>query len=186
MKVLDNSGSGSYSDIAAGIRYTADQGWEVGSKSLGASSGSQTVKDACTYAYDKGVLLVAAAGNDGPCSDCVGYPPAEPEVIAVSATSDDDSLADFSSTGPEIEIAAPGENIPSTVPGGTDTFSGTSMASPHVAGAGGLLMANGLSNDEARQQLKGTAEDLGLPDNDQGAGLLDAAAALGLDSSDDL
>jgi len=185
VKVLDKNGSGSWSDIAAGIEWTADQGYDVGSMSLGGSSGSQTVKDACQYAYERGVLLVAAAGNDGPCSDCVGYPAAYQECVAVSATSEDDSLASFSSTGSEVEIAAPGEDIYSTIPGGYDTFSGTSMACPHVAGAGAQLMANGYTNVEARDRLKSTAEDIGLADNEQGSGLLDVAAALGLDSSDD-
>ncbi|WP_265112210.1 S8 family peptidase [Halosolutus halophilus] len=182
VKVLDKRGSGSFSDVAAGIEYVADQGWDVASLSLGASSGSQAVKDAGQYAYDKGVLLVAAAGNDGPCTDCVGYPAAYSEFVAVSATSEDDSLASFSSTGPEVEIAAPGEDVYSTIPGGYDTFSGTSMACPHVSGAGGQLMANGYTNTEARQQLTDTAEDIGLADNEQGSGLLDVAAALGLSS----
>ncbi|MEF8887132.1 MAG: S8 family serine peptidase [Haloarculaceae archaeon] len=184
VKVLDKNGSGSFSDVAAGIEYTADQGWDVGSMSLGASSGSQTVKDACQYAYDKGVLLVAAAGNDGPCSDCVGYPAAYSTVIAVSSTDSDDSLSSFSSTGPEVELAAPGGSIYSTVIGGYDTFSGTSMACPHVSGAGGQLMANGYTNTEARDQLNSTAEDIGLGDNEQGNGLLDAEAAV-LDGSSD-
>ncbi|WP_435094173.1 S8 family serine peptidase [Halorubrum sp. N11] len=184
VKVLDKDGSGSFSDVAAGIEYTADQGWDVGSLSLGASSGSQTVKDACQYAYDNGVLLVAAAGNDGPCSDCVGYPAAYSTVMAISSTDSDDSLSSFSSTGPEVELAAPGGGIYSTVIGGHDTFSGTSMACPHVAGAGGQLMANGYTNTEAREQLQSTAEDLGLSSSEQGYGLLDAeAAVLGSDSA---
>ncbi|WP_411968336.1 S8 family peptidase [Haloferax sp. YSSS75] len=184
VKVLDKRGSGSFSDIAAGIEYTADQGWDVGSMSLGASSGSQTVKDACTYADDRGVFLVAAAGNSGPCTDCVGYPAAYSECMAVSSSASDDSLSGFSSTGPEVEIIAPGTDIYSTIPGGYDTFSGTSMATPHVAGAAGQLMANGYTNSEARSRLKTTAEDLGLASNEQGSGLLDTAAALGYDSSD--
>ena len=179
VKVLDNSGSGSFSDVAAGIEYTADQGWDVGSMSLGASSGSQTVKDACQYAYDKGVLLVAAAGNDGPCSDCVGYPAAYSTVIAVSSTDSDDTLSSFSSTGSEVELAAPGGDVYSTVIGGYDTYSGTSMACPHVSGAGAQLMDNGYTNTEARDQLTSTAEDIGLSSNEQGDGLLDVAAALG-------
>ncbi|WP_254543190.1 S8 family peptidase [Halomarina pelagica] len=187
VKVLDRRGSGSFSDVAAGIEYTADQGWDVASMSLGASSGSQTVEDACTYAYGKGVLLVAAAGNSGPCTDCVGYPAAYPEVIAVSATDSTDALASFSSTGPEVELAAPGADVLSTVPGGGyDTLSGTSMACPHVAGAGGQLMARGYANAEARDRLAATAEDVGLSENEQGNGLLDVAAALGLNSDDDL
>ncbi|MCU4716641.1 S8 family serine peptidase [Halapricum hydrolyticum] len=184
VKVLDKNGSGSFSDVAAGIEYVADQGWDVGSMSLGASSGSQTVKDACQYAYGKGVLLVGSAGNDGPCSDCVGYPAAYEEVVAVSSTDQDDSLSNFSSTGPEVELAAPGGSIYSTVIGGYDTFSGTSMSCPHVSGAGGQLMANGYTNTEARQRLQDTAEDLGLSVSEQGAGLLDAEAAV-LDGGSD-
>ncbi|WP_049981653.1 S8 family peptidase [Halolamina rubra] len=184
VKVLDKCGSGSFSDIAAGVEYVADQGWDVGSMSLGGSSSSSTLKDACQYAHDKGVFLVAAAGNSGPCSDCVGYPAAYDTVMAVSATSADDSLADFSSTGPEVEIAAPGDNVNSTIPGGYSEFSGTSMACPHVAGAAGQLMANGATNTEARDTLSSSAEDIGLGSNESGSGLLDVAAALGYDSSD--
>jgi subtilisin len=186
VKVLDSRGSGSYSDIAAGVEYVADQGWDVGSMSLGGSSGSQTLKDACQYAVDNGVFLVAAAGNSGPCTDCVGYPAKYSTVVAVSATDSSDALASFSSTGPEVEIAAPGVDVLSTkLGGGTETLSGTSMACPHVAGAAGLLMANGASNTQAHDTLTSSAEDLGLASNEQGAGLLDAAAALGYSSTDD-
>lgn len=185
VKVLDKRGSGSYSDIAAGVEYVADQGWHVGSMSLGGSSGSQTLKDACSYAQEKGVFLVAAAGNSGPCTDCVSYPAKYAECVAVSSSARDDSLSEFSSTGPEVELIAPGTDVYSTIPGGYDTFSGTSMATPHVAGAAGQLMAGGDSNADARTQLKDTAEDVGLGSNEQGAGLLDVAAALGYDSSDD-
>ncbi|WP_238398195.1 S8 family peptidase [Halorussus salinus] len=184
VKVLDCSGSGSFSDIAAGIEYVANQGWDVASLSLGGSSGSSALKDAVEYAQGQGVLLVAAAGNDGSCTDCVGYPAAYDEVMAVSSTNSNDELSSFSSQGPQVEIAAPGSDIYSTVPGGYDTFSGTSMACPHVSGAGGQLMANGASNGNARSQLKSTAENINLGSNESGSGLLDVAAALGLDSSD--
>lgn len=180
VKVLGSSGSGSYSDIASGIEYVADQGWDVGSLSIGGRK-SSVVEDAVEYAYGQGVLLVAASGNSGPCSYCVGYPASEPECMAVTATTRSDRLASFSSTGPQIEIAAPGRDIVSTyVDGGYASLSGTSMACPHVSGAGGLLMANGFTNTEARQRLKNTAENIGLSDNEGGAGLLDAAAALGV------
>ncbi len=182
VKVLDSQGSGYWSDIAAGIEWVADQGYDVANMSLGGSSGSSTVKDACQYAADNGVLLVAAAGNSGPCSDCVGYPAAYSTVVAVSATTESDSLASFSSTGPEVEIAAPGDAIYSTVIGGYDTFSGTSMASPHVAGAGAQLMDNGYTNSEARSRLTDTAEDIGLGSNESGSGLLDVEAAMADDS----
>jgi subtilisin len=115
----------------------------------------------------------------------VGYPAAYSEVVAVSSTNKSDDLSDFSSTGPEVELAAPGSNVYSTVIGGYDTFSGTSMACPHVSGAGGLLMSNGHSNTQARDTLKSSAEDISLASNESGAGLLDAAKALGYTSSDD-
>ena len=178
VKVLDSSGSGTFSGVAEGIRWAADQGYDVGSMSLGASSGSSTLRDAVQYANDKGMLQVAAAGNDGPCSDCVGYPAAYSEVVAVSSTDSDDSLSSFSSTGSEVELAAPGGSIYSTVIGGYDTYSGTSMACPHVSGAAGQLMANGYSMSEARSRLQNTAEDIGLSSNEQGHGLLDAEAAI--------
>jgi subtilisin len=186
VKVLSSTGVGLTSDVAAGIEYTADQGWDVGSLSLGGGD-ADVLKDACNYAYNNGVLLSAAAGNSGPCTDCVGYPAAYQECIAVSATDRNDDLADFSSTGPEVELAAPGVNIYSTyVPSTYTELSGTSMSCPHVSGAAGQLMANGYTNTEARDRLGSTAEDIGLASNEQGNGLLDVAAALGLDSSDDL
>ena len=186
VKVLGDGGYGSYSDIAAGIRHVADQGWDVASLSLGGSSESYAVSDAIQYATDNGVLCVAAAGNSGSCTDCVMFPARDPNVVAVSATTSSDALAYFSSQGPEIDIAAPGSSIVSTVPGGTATYSGTSMACPHVSGAAGLLMANGYSNTEARARLEDTAEDIGLSSNEQGNGLLDAEAALGDTSNDNM
>ncbi|NEU57914.1 S8 family peptidase [Halorussus sp. MSC15.2] len=178
-KVLDDSGSGSFSNVAAGIEWAADQGYDVASLSLGGSSGSSTIKDAVDYAYNNGVLVVSSAGNSGPCSDCVGYPAAYSNAVAVSSTDSDDSLSSFSSTGPEVELAAPGGSIYSTYnDGGYNTLSGTSMACPHVSGAGAQLMANGATNTEARSTLQQTAEDIGLASNEQGYGLLDVEAAV--------
>ena len=187
VKVLDENGSGYLSDVADGLRWTADQGYDVASMSVGGPS-TQYLKDACGYAHDRGVLSAAAAGNSGPCTNCVGYPAAYEEVIAVSATTRDDSLADFSSTGSEVEFAAPGRGIYSTIPGGYGTKSGTSMACPHVAGAAAHLMALGVPNAEnqgdftdpggARGRLRDTAEDVGLSANEGGNGLVDVEGAL--------
>ncbi|MFB6301585.1 MAG: S8 family serine peptidase [Haloferacaceae archaeon] len=198
VQVCNGGGMCSASDIAAGLEWAADQGYDVANLSLGGGY-SETIDNSGKYAYDKGVLLVAAAGNDGPCSDCVSYPAANEEFMAVSATTSTDSLAGFSSTGPEVELAAPGKDIYSTYDGGGyETLSGTSMASPHVAGAGGQLMDNGYANATqsssdaessdpypsspggARSQLQDTAEDVGLTSDEQGEGLVDVEAALGL------
>ncbi|RMB08308.1 S8 family serine peptidase, partial [Haloplanus aerogenes] len=179
VKALGCDGMGYLSDIAAGVEYTANQGWDVASMSLGSSSDYSTLKDACQYAADQGVLVVAAAGNDGPCSDCVSYPAKYSSVVAVSATDSSDDLASFSSTGPEIDIAAPGSSIRSTIPGGYAYYSGTSMACPHVSGVGGLLMANGYTGSEARAALQNNTEDIGLSGSDSGSGLLDAEATVG-------
>lgn len=181
-KVLDRRGSGSFSDVADAIRWSADEGHDVANLSLGGGA-SSAVEDAVEYANDESVLLIASAGNDG---GSVNYPAAYEEVVAVSATDSDDNLAGFSSNGPEVELTAPGVSVLSSVPRDNyDSFNGTSMSAPHVAGTAAYLMADGMSHDDARSHLKETAEDIGLNDNEQGAGLVDVAAALDVDGDDD-
>ncbi|MHC4172105.1 MAG: S8 family peptidase [Planctomycetota bacterium] len=163
VKALDRNGSGWLSDIIAGLEWCVNNGMDIVNMSLGTNSDIQALHDACDAASAK-VILVAAAGNDG---GAVDYPAAYNSVIAVSATNISDGLAYFSSYGPEIEIAAPGVNILSTYKGGGyETHSGTSMAAPHVAGTL-TLSAN----------IFATADDLGLPPEQQGAGLVDAGEA---------
>jgi serine protease len=110
VKVLNGYGWGSTADVAEGIRWAADHGAQVINLSLGSPSPSALMKDAVQHALDKGVIVVAAAGNEGE-EDSVGYPAAYPGVIAVSATDAKDDLAWFSSRGPQVTIAAPGVKV---------------------------------------------------------------------------
>lgn len=184
-RALDENGSGSYSDIADAVTYATDQGVDVINMSLGGSSGSTTLKNAVEYAYNNGVFLVAAAGNDGPCSDCVGYPAKYSECVAVSALDPDETLASYSSTGQEVELAAPGTNVLSTTTatrGDYEQLSGTSMATPVVAGVAGLTLDTwNLSNVDLRNHLNNTAVDVGLASNEQGNGRVDAYNAVTTD-----
>ena len=177
VKVLDRSGSGKLSDVIAGIEYCVNQNADVISMSLGTSSDVTAMSDAVNLAYANGVLIVAAAGND--YSSPVSYPAAYDSVIAVSATTNSDTLASFSNIGSEVELAAPGVNILSTWNDGSyNTISGTSMATPHVSGVAALAIeANPhLSNEEIRSLLQITADDLGVTGRDSyfGYGLVDA------------
>ena len=183
LKVCSQRGGCRTSSIVEAVRYAADQGWDVINLSLGSPLESPALQAAGEYALQAGVLPVAAAGNRGK-PDSVGFPAAYDEFLAVSATDIEDGLADFSSAGPEVDVAAPGADICSATIGGHAVQNGTSMASPHVAGAAALLLAEGYSLSETRQRLLDTAADLGLDETEQGAGLVDVAAALGYDDGD--
>jgi subtilisin len=187
VKVLDANGSGSFSAVASGIVWAVRNGMHVINMSLGSSFYSQTLADAVKAASDAGVLVVSAAGNSG-CCNTVLYPAKLPESMAIAAVDANDQRASFSSTGLEVDVAAPGVAILSTVPTGScklcdpsgyRTLSGTSMATPHVSGTGALLMSRGLTNLDARTQMSGTATDLGSPGFDlfYGWGRVDALAA---------
>jgi subtilisin family serine protease len=194
VKVLNSSGSGSLSTVISGIQWAAntrtDQDLEndihIINMSLGASSGSTSLEAACNAAYNAGILLVAAAGNSGTPSgkgDSVGYPAKYASVIAVAATDENNLRATFSSTGPAVEIAAPGTRILSTyLKGGYATLSGTSMASPHVAGVAALMKAANpaLTNVQIRDYLTQSAAPLSQSASLVGAGLVDASAAVAM------
>ena len=188
LKVLDASGSGSYSAIIAALQWCANKsnGIKVASMSLGGTSGSTALQTACTNAYNAGVLLVAAAGNSGSTStmrDSVEYPARYASVIAVGATDQSNVRPYWSSTGAEVNIAAPGVNINSTwLGGGYKTLSGTSMACPHVTGTAALVIASGVTGPAAiRTKLDTTATDLGTKGLDVvfGYGLDNALKATG-------
>ena len=168
VKVLDANGSGSWSAVASGIVWATRNGMDVINMSLAGTSFSRAVADAVEAASDAGVLVVSAAGNRG-CCDTVLYPAKLLESMAIAAVDANDQRAGFSSTGPEVDVAAPGVAILSTVPTGSCklcdssgylTLSGTSMATPHVTGAAALLISRGLSAAQAWEHLAGTAKDL--------------------------
>jgi thermitase len=157
VRVLDANGSGSLADIADGIRYAADQGAEVINLSLGCDCSTPTLESAVNYAWNKGSVIVAAAGNDGVSTTF--EPASYANVIAVGAVDSYDRKASFSNYGTWVDVTAPGVDIASTVPNnGYSYMSGTSMASPHVAGLAGLLASQGRSNVQIRQAIEQTAD----------------------------
>lgn len=176
-KVLTDRG-GFDSDIADGIVWSAESGAKVINLSLGGPQPSSTLKRAVDFAYNKGAVVVAAAGNSG--RNVLDYPAAYSNVIAVAATDANDRRASFSNYGSYVDVAAPGVNILSTVPGGYKYYSGTSFASPHVAALAGLLASQGRSKTEIRLRILSTAKDLGAAGRDPyyGAGRIDAARAV--------
>ena len=177
VKVLTAQGSGSYSAIIDGIQWAVSNNMNVVNMSLGAPQGSDAMRKAVEAAYKAGVTLVMAAGND---SGPVNYPAKYPQAIAVSASDSSDKIASFSSRGPEIAVIAPGVAINSTyLGGGYKALSGTSMASPHVAGLAALAVSAGAKTPaEVRRALTGAAAGIGLQPSEQGAGLVDASKLL--------
>ena len=193
VKVLDRNGEGYVSDVIEGIEWCIANGMQVVNMSLGTNSDIQSLHDACDAAEAAGLLLVAAAGND--YGNGVDYPAAYDTVIAVSATDASDAFASFSDFGPQVELAAPGVDVPSTCTAALDgsiydgdgevngyaILSGTSMAAPHVAGTAALAIGQA----EVRVTLQETADALGASEY-FGHGLVDAEeAATGSDASGD-
>jgi len=186
VKVLNRRGSGDFSDVIAALEWCVDNGIQVTNNSFGSSGDPGiSVQQAYDAAYAAGVLSIAAAGNEGTSDvteDTVGYPAKYDSVVAVAATDINDARASFSSTGPAVELSAPGVSIYSTVrKSAYATYSGTSMASPHVAGVAALVIAagTGTTPETVRTQLQNTADDLGADGKDPvfGFGLVNAVAA---------
>ena len=204
LKVLSGSGGGTISDIAEAIIFAADNGANVINMSLGGGGESKLMQEAIDYAYKKGVVIVAAAGNSN--RNAAFYPARYPKVIAVSATNATGEKAPYSNYGAGVDVAAPGGAIargkdgdsaggilqntidPSTKQSVFRAFQGTSMASPHVAGVVALIEASGVKDPEKvfqilKQSSRKVADDTL---NYYGAGHLNAAAAVNIASQGQL
>jgi len=197
VRVLDEQGMGSTSEVARGIVWAVDHGADVINLSLSSRRSSEVVADACAYAFEHGVTVVAATGNDGN-TDVIGFPAALPTTIAVGATNINDEAAPYTNQGDQIDLVAPGGDT--TADDNRDglgdgvlqesavdsawayhAMQGTSVAAAHVSGVAALIHAAGQTDPGAiRILLSDTARDLGRSGWDPtfGAGLVDPAAAL--------
>ena len=164
-KALNIAGSGFTTDIVKCINWLRTTGGaRIISMSIGGGT-TTTMNNELSAASAAGVLLIAAAGNDGNAT--LNYPAAHPAVVSVAATDQNDAKASFSNCNADVEIAAPGVSILSTVPGGYGTMSGTSMATPHVSGAAAVVMwQKGLSASAVRSLLNSSSDDLGATGRD--------------------
>jgi subtilisin family serine protease len=173
IKVLNRRGQGDDATIAEGIRWATDNGARIINMSLGGPEDTSVLRDAVAYATERGVLVVAASGNGQADGNLPSYPAAYSNVLAVSATRNDDSIAGFSTTGGFVDIAAPGAGVLSTTWSVTtsDSYgvgSGTSAACPQVAAAAGLMLSvrSDLRPDQLSDLLALGADDQGVPGRD--------------------
>ena len=178
LKILDAAGNGDESNLILALQWAVDHDIDVVNMSLGTHTNVPAMQTAVQNAAAAGVLLVAASGNTVTFQDllygcAVAYPAAYPQVLSTTFTNQNDALTGYSCTGPEVDFASPGDQIFSTVPigpcqncdpHGYKALSGTSMASPHLAGAVALLLSAGITDqgapglfDDVRAQLCSTA-----------------------------
>ncbi|WP_407646762.1 S8 family serine peptidase [Fluctibacter halophilus] len=181
VKIFNDQGNWTYaSDLIDGIDQCQTAGANVVNMSLGGGSSSTAESNAMQTFVNQGVMLVAAAGNDGNSS--FSYPASYDAVISVAAVGSNESRASYSQYNSQVEIAAPGSSVYSTYPDNSyATLSGTSMATPHVAGAAALVWSffPSCSNEEIRAALNATAKDKGSSgrDTQYGYGIVQAKDA---------
>lgn len=182
-KGLGANGSGGLDVVANCVKWLADQGVKIINMSLGCKCPHPIHEEYVNYAWSKGAVVIAAAGNDG---DGVNrfYPASVDNAIGICATDRNDNKSAFSNYGPNVDLCAPGSSILSTVrTGGYEAWDGTSMAAPNASGVAALVLAAnpGMTNVQLRQRLESTADDLGAPgrDNIYGSGRINAARAVG-------
>lgn len=179
IKVLDYDGSGWTSDVIQGIYYAVNHGARVINLSLGGPDYESDLASAVAAAQSNGCVVVAAAGNEG---TQVSYPAAYDGVLAVGAVDSSNRVPDWSYTGSYLDVVAPGVSVLSTLISGYDSWSGTSMATPHVSGLAALIWAANPSLTRAQviSRITSTAQDLGSSgwDTTYGYGLIDAGAAV--------
>jgi subtilisin family serine protease len=179
VKVLGADGQGSTYNVAAGIDWARTQGADVINLSLGGTATNATLENAVNAAWNAGIVVVAATGNDnGP----VYYPAAYANALAVGSNDINGARSSFSNYGASIDVMAPGESVVSTIlGGGYGMGSGTSFAAPHVAGLAALIISAGVTDhEEVVSLIKTTATDMGTAgfDNLTGWGRVNAAAAV--------
>ena len=183
-KILDANGAGHESDLAIGLAWCANQGADVAVMALSATQPGPSMDAALDYAAKRDVLMLASAGNAGPCTDCVAYPANDPRVLAVAAVDGNLKPAVFSSQGPQVDFAAPGVAMLGPFPGDAFVFgSGTSQAVAFAAGAAALVRDAHphLTAAQAGQRLAASAKDLGAAGADPatGTGLVQTDKAMG-------
>lgn len=184
VKVLGDDGSGSMYGIQQGITYAASIDADVINMSLGGGGYDRGMDEAIQVANSQGSIVVAASGNDG--AESISYPAAYSGSVAVGSVTSSQTRSSFSNYGPELDVMAPGSDIYSTLPNNQyGTLSGTSMATPHVAGVMGLIRSANpdTSVDDARTILNNTAQTVGS-ELEYGHGIVDAFAAVQEATSD--